>query len=78
MKNRNNTKKLLAEAFLSFGKSLSEIDESVIQFIIENIDSTKFQWLANQILGFEDITHKSISMESIKKIVDYKEDFIQL
>lgn len=73
MKNRNNTKQLLAEAFLSFGKSLSGYDASVIQFVIENVDSTKFQWLANQILGFEDITHNSVSMESVKKIIGYKE-----
>ena len=73
MRNQNIAKKLLTEAFLSFGKSLSEYDESVINFVIENVESTRFQWLANQILGLEDITHKSISMESIKKIIGYKE-----
>ena len=73
MRNQKNAKKLLAEAFLSFGKSLSEYNESVINFVIENVESTRFQWLANQILGLEDITHESISMESIKKIIGYKE-----
>ena len=71
---KNNTSiNQLDKAFKAYGKSLSGYDESVIDFVIENVESTKFLLLANQILGFENITHKSISMESIKKIIGYKE-----
>ena len=70
---KNNTSiNQLDKAFKAYGKSLSGYDESVINFVIDNVESTKFQWLANQILGFEDITHNSVSMESVKKIIGYK------
>lgn len=71
---KNNTSiNQLDKAFKAYGKSLSEYDESVINFVIDNVDSTQFLRLANQILGLEELTHKPISMESIKKIIGYKE-----
>lgn len=71
---KNNTSiNQLDKAFKAYGKSLSGYDESVINFVIDNVESTKFLLLVNQILGFEELTHKPISMEAIRKIVDYKE-----
>ncbi len=71
---KNNTSiNQLDKAFKAYGKSLSGYDQSVVNFVIKNVEPTKFQWLANQIFGFEQLTHKSISMDSVKKIIGYKE-----
>ena len=74
MKNKENINQL-SNAFMSYGKAISEYDSLVIQFILENVEPNKFQWLANQICGLEDLTHKPITIENTQKILDYKEKY---
>ncbi len=74
MENHNNNDiDLLDKALKSYGRSLSEFDSRIIQFVIENVDSNTFQWFAKQVCCFEELTHSSITIETIKKIISYKE-----
>ena len=70
--NKENNTNQLDSVFKSFGKSLSEYDESIIQFILGNFDSGKYRWLVNQLCGLEDLTHRSITIEDLKRFSDFK------
>lgn len=72
MKNKENINQL-SNAFMAYGKAISDYDDRIIQFILENVEPNKFQFLANQCCGFEDLTHNPLTIESIQKILDYKE-----
>ena len=70
--NKENNINQLESVFMSFDKSLSEYDESIIQFILENISSNKYRWLTNQLCCLEDLTHRSITIEDLKRLTDFK------